>query len=503
MEEKDMGEEDTGIFTFPRKNPLEETKDNTHIAKKLKIPDEKYSNALTRIITRDTDKTDMGSILGTLPSNRNTAISDLVSTSSISSIASSTDIAREKFNEKIGELIKTFIKPEEGIAQNYVDQLNQFEQQQKNEDEALRGIIESVDKFVIDVKNIAESTDIDSLKSTGVELVKRINTGLNTKNPADPLYEYMALLRRKVNVNLVQLRHIVLKTQQAQESTKDPANDPLNYTIAGLGLLYNGLSYAVSNSLISLYFIKKNLTSLTTAASDAVNSKIDAIITNAEETIFEVMNGPMGDNKSELTNSTANYTRVLNDRFVNEIPSITDQIELLITSVSEYINNNQNEFDDSEFLYNLYAEVQNGGHVNFLNKGNDALFLFMEYMREHPTPIINQIEISGDVVATMIQLLSLNGEKVALTGVSATNATIPEGHLFEASGKGSVPVDEPLTQESSQPPESVFSFAKGGGRRTRRRGVRRSIKSNKKSKRARGRKTRRAKRKQSTERRRR
>ena len=462
---------------------------------------DKYSSALdkiTRTTGQDaktiitTNKTKQTEQANTIPS---IAINDSVL--SISSFASSIDKDRDLFNGIIGNIIGQGLNTD---VDNYTEALSVIKKKETQRIKESFGLNSRVDTFIESVGKLDDDTKINDSIIEGSILVHDISEMLkefqidtseanNSEANNDSSYEFLVLLRRKVNANLVYLRRRLLKIEQnktAELKRQDPHDiydKTLTNTITGLGIIYNGLSYAVSNSLITLYFIKKTLGQAAEKATNIAATNIDKIITNAEKTIFEVMYGLEDLSSAE----SIAYTGRIKSRY----GVINAEIESLIIRVSAYINQHQNEFDDSEFLSNLYDDVLTGGeHVNFLNKGNDALFLFMEYMRENSNkPVAEQKEISGDVVATMIQLLSLNGEKVALTGVSAPSASFTEGDVIELNGEV-VPLDEALTQTN-------------GGRRTRRRGVRRSIKSNKKSKRARGRKTRRAKRKQSTERRRR
>jgi hypothetical protein len=449
-------------------------KQKSSINLNARIQPDKYSIALKNIgINQETIS---------LHSHKREETSSETSTSSVlsfSSIASTIDKDKTAFYEKIGNIIGNGLDHDSyPFASEYTDALKIIHDTKNENDEIYR----DVEVFISSVDNIIDKfnkSNINSLIQNGVDYVKTISSRLNT-NTNNLSYEFLILLRRRVNVKLVQLRHMLLKIEDENAVAKqqDPPiqNDiydrTLTNTITGLGIIYSGLSYAVSNSLITLYFIKKTLGKATSIAAENIN----VIINEAEKTIFEVMHGPETE-----SDSTTEYTKTLYDKYKDVGP----EIESLIDSVSEYIYRNEMEFEESDFLSNLYRDVRTK-HVNFLNKGNDALFLFMEYMRENSNkPVAEQKEISGDVVATMIQLLSLNGEKVALKGSDLEGEYVGEGDGYESDVSA-------LGVKDSY-----------GGRRTRRRGVRRSIKSNKKSKRARGRKTRRAKRKQSTERRRR
>lgn len=407
------------------------------------------------------------------------------SISSIASFASTIDADKTYLNERIGAMIE-YALYQQDIAQDYIQLKTRITETNINKMKQLNKIIADADSF------IANSSNADA--NAGKEILVKINSQLGKTTDNHTLNEYLKLLKHRVNLSIQTLKVKAWQSQQqpAAPSTSakqdGPLSDPVNQAVSAVGAAFEIASMLFSNLIASARILKRAAIKVGKDAVDAHND----IITKAEEAIFEIMVGP-GPGPSDAKSNISNTTQIFIDGKIKNqlskytqdaIPKLADKVKNHLTAVVDPAT-----LDLSDLLVEAKADTE---IKTFLNQGYDALFMFMEYMRQEDAP-----ELSPDVIATMIQLLSVNGEIVALESKPSL-----EGAYMNVA-KSDVPPDEELTQDDS-PNANIFSsrlkpysnvgLPPGGRMRTKKRGARRSVKKHqKKPKGVRGRKTRRAK----------
>lgn len=428
------------------------------------------------------------------------SISSTKSTKSISSVASSIDRDRSYLNTRIGDMIE-YALDTTPIEEDYLKIKTHIKEKKASENESLISTISYAETFIaesktLDIDNIS-SEEVEKKITHGKQALSSINDAIdeNAKhaNKGD-LINYLELLKHRVNLSIQTLQ---VKAWQLQKPS--PPSTPLNeqrpdevdQAVSAVGAAFEIASMLFSNLIASAQIIKRFGTSITEKGTQTIRTNVNNIIDQAEETIIGIMVGPMDPDETK-TISTA-YTSNLH----NKLNTYESDIKNLIN----YVNQIQ-EGTNVELNY-LYEDIKQP-YNNLLAEGNDALFMFMEYIRTHEA-----LDISPDVIAIIIQLLTLNGEFVALQQdeTKATETKLHEGKVMKIA-QVEVPADESLTPDGSQEvPNTIFGFEPqqkkqkfgvelptGGRRRTKKRGARRSVKKHqKKPKCVRARKTRRGK----------